>query len=184
MSTIGKIAPVLFEDDDFAIVNRKLFDQYVEYRIHGYHSSRAFGRVFGEDNQDGHTHLRIECLEHSTYYRTKFAQRLKDIKNDDLWGAKKSLNGLLSIARDPFAKDAVRLNAIKELNVMMGITVVDENGKTKAGRTLSDFYRQKKMAPRTIQDLLAGDTDMKPEATDDSAAQSLPDANNIPANGF
>jgi len=138
---IEKKPPFLFATEEFAIVHRDLFDQYIEYRIHGYHTSTAFKRVFGAENYDGNAHIRIENMEHNPYYKSRFAQRLNEVKTTELWNTKISLNELLSSARNPFAKDSVRLNAIKELNIMCGITVVDESGKTKAGRSLEDFYR-------------------------------------------
>lgn len=137
---IDKRPPFLFADESFAIVHKDLFDQFIEYRIHGYHSSVCFKRVFGAENYDSNAHMRIENLEHNPYYKRRFAQRLEEVKTSELWNTKISINELLSSARNPFAKDSVRLNAIKELNVMCGITVVDESGKTKAGRSLEDFY--------------------------------------------
>ncbi|USE80765.1 hypothetical protein NDR89_13500 [Cupriavidus gilardii] len=46
------------------------------------------------------------------------------------------------ISDDVTLKESVRLAAMKEPNVIWGITVVDEAGKTKAGRSLEDVYRQ------------------------------------------
>jgi deoxyribodipyrimidine photolyase-like uncharacterized protein len=171
MSAMEKIAPYLFEDANFAIAHKAAVDQYIEYRLHGHHTSRAFSRVFGENNQDAQTHLRIEALEHSAYFKQRFNARLKESKVDELWDTKKSVHSLLSMARDVFAKDSVRLNAIKELNVLCGITVVDENGKTKQGRTLADFYRSPRMAPRALPTPgAANTTDVAPSATGDVPA--------------
>jgi hypothetical protein len=142
MSSIdeGLVPPKMFGDQKFAEMNRDIFDKYVEYRVRGYHSHVAFRRVFGEDYMDSVSHIRIEMTEHNPYYQAKFKQRLEQIKIDELWEAKTAVHELISMARNPFAKDSTRLNAMKELNILVGITVVDENGKTKAGRSLADFY--------------------------------------------
>jgi hypothetical protein len=134
------VSPSHFGDEDFAIANKKYFDAYVEYRVRGYHKHVAFRRVFGGDYMDDHAPQRIEMMEHNPYFRTNFAKRLKEIKVEELWEAKTAINELLGLARDPFAKDTTRLNAMKELNVLVGITVTDESGKTRAGRSLKDFY--------------------------------------------
>jgi hypothetical protein len=134
------VQPSHFGDRDFAEANRQYFDPYVEYRVRGYHPHVAFRRVFGEDYMDSNAPQRIEMAEHNPYFRERFATRLKEIKIEELWNEKTSIHELLSLARNPFAKDTTRLNAAKELNILIGITVTDENGKTKKGRDLSDFY--------------------------------------------
>lgn len=131
------IAPKAFADEAFAELNSEAFDMYVEYRVKGHHAQTSFIKVFGEDTR---SHLICEYIEHNPYYQRKFKQRLKDIKIEELWDAKMAVNELLATIKNPYFKDSTRLNAIKELNILIGITVVDENGKTKAGRSLADFY--------------------------------------------
>ena len=135
------VPPKQFGLVSFAEANAEVFNAYVEYRVKGYHSHVAFRRVFGEDYMDSVSHIRIEMVEHNDYFRAQFARRLKEIKVEELWETKTALHELLSLARNPFAKDTTRLNAMKELNILVGIVVVDENGKTKAGRSLDDFYK-------------------------------------------
>ena len=148
---IEKHAPFLFAEESFAIVHRELVNQYIAYRVHGYHNSTAFRRVFGAENYDSNSHLRIENLEHNPYYRREFARQLKAIQVEELWNTKIALNELLGMARNVFAKDTSRLAAMKELNIMCGITVTDENGKTKAGRSLDDFYKMANAEPKPEQ---------------------------------
>jgi hypothetical protein len=126
-----------FADLDFAELNSEAFDAYIEYRVKGQHAQSAFVRVFGEDT---HSHIICEYIEHNPYYHRQFKKRLKEIKVEELWNDKMAISELLATARNPYFKDSTRLNAIKELNILIGITVVDENGKTKQGRSLSDFY--------------------------------------------
>jgi ASC-1-like (ASCH) protein len=136
-----RYAPSEFGTIEFAADNKQHIKKYIEYRVHGYHPHVAFRRVFGEENMCSQSHVSIELLEHNEYYKEHFERRLKEIKIEDLWNTKTSIHELLSMTRNVFAKDTTRLNAMKELNVLVGITVVDENGKTKAGRSLDDFYR-------------------------------------------
>jgi hypothetical protein len=141
-TTIPLATPKMFGDVKFAELNADLFNAYAEYRVKGYHSHVAFRRVFGEDYMDPVSHVRIEMIEHNEYHKARFNKRLKEIKTEELWDAKVALNELLSMARNPFAKDSTRLNAMRELNILVGIVIVDENGKTKAGRSLADFYQK------------------------------------------
>lgn len=136
---MDNILPITFKDPDFAELNHEAFDAYIEYRVKGHHASVAYRRVFDEHSQ---AHLITEYIEHNPYYKAKFAQRLKDLKASDLWDEKIAVHELLSTARNPFFKDSTRLQAMKELNILTNITIVDENGKTKAGRKLMDFYAE------------------------------------------
>ena len=134
--------PSCFADETFVRANEGLVAKYVEYRVKGYPEQMAFLRVFGSDYKDGALAQRIDNLEHNVVYRKMFDTRLRDIPLEELWNARLSVQELLTIARSWFAKDATRLAAMRELNVLCGITVIDENGKTKAGRRLEDFYTQ------------------------------------------
>lgn len=132
-----------FADPEFIDLNRPFFERYVELRVRGFGSRVSFVKIFGTDNYgspaDGYK--RCNDIEESDFYKERFELRLKEITTGELWNTKQTMHELLSIVRDDSARDATRLNAVKELNVLCGITIVDENGKTKAGRTLADFYK-------------------------------------------
>jgi hypothetical protein len=134
--------PSFFADETFVRANEGLVAKYVEYRVKGYPDQMAFLRVFGSDYKDQYLHQRIDNLEHNVVYRKMFDERLKTIPVDELWNARISLQELLNIARSWFAKESTKLAAMRELNVLCGITVIDEQGRTKAGRRLEDFYTQ------------------------------------------
>jgi hypothetical protein len=142
--------PKVFGERSFAELNSDLITQYVEYRIHGQHPHVAFRRVFGEDYMDSVSHVRIELLEHNPYFKEHFARRLSEVKIDDLWNTRIAINGLMAMSRNPYAKDSTRLNAMRELNILTNIVVVDENGKTKAGRSLDDFYEKVAENAKTV----------------------------------
>lgn len=132
-----------FGDDDFIKLNEEYFKQYVEYRVHGFPANTAFLRVFGreywgETPQEGWGH--IEAIEHTDWYHTTFNARLKEIPTENLFNAKLAMHLYLQTVRSPDSSNREKTNAVKELCVLTGVTIVDENGKTKVGRTLDDFY--------------------------------------------
>lgn len=144
MKPYNDIQATTFAEREFARNNVEQFDAYIEYRVRGYHMSTAFNRVFGEHNK---AHLCCEYLEHNDYYHWKFKQRLNEVKASDLWDEKIAIHELLSTVRNPFFKDSTRLQAMKELNILTNIVIVDENGKTKS-RTLAELYGElKKQIP-------------------------------------
>lgn len=130
-----------------ALHNHEIFDAYVELRLHGFHSTIAFRQAFidcdgmARRDADNLFYERVNYVEFNPYVTGKLRDRIAQVKASELWNTNIALHEILALARDPVAKDATRLNAMKELNVLVGITVVDENGKTKAGRSLEDFYR-------------------------------------------
>lgn len=141
MSFEYAVPPFKFSDETFLTQHMDMFLDYVGYRVQGMFSSDAFRRVFGEENAKGtQAHERVINLEHSPLFRNTFKAALEGSKVSELWNTKTSIHELLSLVRNPYTKDATRLSAAKELNVLVGITVVDENGKTKAGASLNDFY--------------------------------------------
>jgi len=138
-----------FAEPKFIEMNRPYFDRYVDMRVRGYSAHQAFLRVFGPDNWPDQMrgYARLEAIESTDYYQERFELILKAIPFDELWNVKISINQLLCTVRSQLAKDSTRLNAAKELNILCGIVVVDENGKTKAGRTLEDFYKRESVKP-------------------------------------
>lgn len=140
ITTTRILPPIYFRDENFAERNISIITEYADYRVLGWNPERAFCRVFGTAYADYFLEARIQALEHNVVYRKVFAAKFGATKLDDMFDAKTSVYELLSLVNNPFTKDTTRLTAIKELNIMFGITVIDENGKTRAGKTLSEFY--------------------------------------------
>lgn len=125
----------------FALTNAETFDKYIKLRVHGVHSAQAFRNTFPHEWYDGSNGpSRVSAVEFNPYVISRLRDAIAVINPSELWNPRISVHEMLSLARDPFAKDSSRLGAMKELNIMLNITVVDENGKTKAGRSLDDFY--------------------------------------------
>lgn len=132
-----------FATPEFIEDNKSFYDKYIALRVQGYDPRTAFLRVFGAEHMpDGAQAIdrRLEGIEATNYFNTHFNAALEATPVSQMWHPKRALNELLCVVRGPYVKDSTKLNAIKELNIMVGIVIVDENGKTKAGRSLSDFY--------------------------------------------
>lgn len=120
--------------------NEQLFIEYAKLRVHGIHPSIAFRRVWGEEFWDSFSQARIYAVESTEIYIHNFRSILLATPIKELWNDKLSVHKLLSIANNVFDKGSTQLRAIQELNVLVGITIVDENGKTRKGSSMSDFY--------------------------------------------
>lgn len=129
-----------FRDEDFAQRNLVAVAEYAGYRALGVNAERAFLRTFGTDYADPHLTSRIEALEHNVIYRRAFLEAFSKVKVGEMWDVKMAAWEYLQLVNNPFVKDSTRLSAIKELNVLFGITVVDDTGRTRAGRGLKEFY--------------------------------------------
>lgn len=130
-----------FRDQVFANANIGLVSDYADYRVMGWNPERAFIRVFGTDYGDMHLFARIEALEHNLVYRQVFAKRFGATPLSRMFSVKHAIWHWLSLLNNPFVKETVRAKAIDSLQVIYGITVVDEAGNTKVTRSLDDFYR-------------------------------------------
>ncbi|WP_456282499.1 hypothetical protein M1D55_14935 [Cupriavidus sp. JZ107] len=141
MSTIARIPASEFGDPEFGKLNVDYFLEYVTYRVHGYSAQLAFLRVFGQENALHNGHLKIQEIEHNPWVRESLKRRLHEAKNSGLWNEKIATWELLAILRDPAAKHSTRIAAVKELNILHSITIVDEKGNTGRGMSLDEFYR-------------------------------------------
>lgn len=130
-----------FRDQGFANDNIGLISDYADYRVMGWNPERAFIRVFGTDYGDMHLFARIEALEHNIVYRQVFAKRFGATPLSRMFSVKHAIWHWLSLLNNPFVRETVRAKAIDSLQVIYGITVVDEAGTTKATKSLDDFYR-------------------------------------------
>lgn len=130
-----------FADERFALNNKALFDEFIELTVRGVDIASALRLTFGECMlADSEAHGRVWGIQRNPYYKKQFALRLKAIPTNEMWNPKLAVHNLVKLALDPSAKDSARINAMKELNVITGITIVDENGQTKIGRSMDDFY--------------------------------------------
>jgi hypothetical protein len=131
-----------FKGSEFVEAFKPQLDKYILLRVAGRSSRAALRVAFGEEYAN---HLNaqsyVDHIECTMYYMRAFKQALAAMPLDQLWNKKIAIHRLLALAEDPSVKDNVCAMAVKELNVLLGITLVEENDKPRQGRTLADFYK-------------------------------------------
>lgn len=137
----SEIPPYLYGKEDFARVHQSLYVKYIQYRLHGYHPQIAFRRVFGDAATNHNFHVKAEAMESNPVVIHNLRIAIRDTNTAELWDEKIAIHDLLEMARNVYEKGNVRLAAMKELNVLCGITVTDEKGNTKRGMTLDEYYK-------------------------------------------
>lgn len=134
--------PSDFVSETFAFNNRQIFDEVIALRVQGASMHVAYRMVLGEEYNDNMATARVYAMEQNPYFKREFKFKLESTPFTELWNPKTAVHELLSLVRDKWAKESARLSAMKELNVIANITIIDESGKTRAGRKLSDFYAE------------------------------------------
>lgn len=130
-----------FENEHFALNNKGMFDEFIALTVRGVDEYQAMRLVFGDNVMgDQQGVARIYGLKRNPYYKREFPKQLDSVPLGEMWNPRIAIHQLVKLVRNEMAKDTARLAAIKELNVMTGITVMDEAGNTKMGRSLDDFY--------------------------------------------
>jgi hypothetical protein len=171
--TTNILGPQYFRNEQFALDNLEIVSEYADYRVAGYSAERAFLRVFGTDYADLYLDRRIEALEHNIVYRKVFAEKFGQTQPSQMWDAKMAVYELLSLANNGMTKCSTKLAAIKELNILLGVTVVDDKGITRAGSSLDDFYKNSHAAKQ------AAETGRHPEPGTDAARAYVEDSDEI-----
>lgn len=138
-SATAKSEPI----DDKLRKQMDLLDRYVLCRLTGASPVMA-ARYVGVDVAEAYSWS--NNAEVSKYVRKGIKDGLENIDLKGLWNVKMAVWTLLNMVNDDGVRDSVRLNAVKELNVLMDITYTDERGNTQR-RGLSDFYAETEPKP-------------------------------------
>ena len=119
--------------------------RYIHLRAIGKTSIAALTGSFGVDyTMAMNPWAYIDLIETSDAYLSGLTAAVDNMKDEQLWSAETSARVLYSIATDETAKRGERIAAAKELNVMYGITIVDDKGNTRAGvMSVEDLFRLK-----------------------------------------
>ena len=140
-----------FKGNEFVEAFKTQLDKYIFLRVAGRSSRAALRVAFGEDYAN---HLNaqsyIDHIECTMYYMRAFKQALVATPIDQLWNKKIAIHRLLSLTEDPMVKENICAMALKELNILLGITV-EENDKLKPRRTLADFYKSTRLEHAPIE---------------------------------
>jgi hypothetical protein len=125
------IDPWEFADPDFHRNNAPFIDAYVKMRARNVPARQALTRVFGAQHGDSLVHARIINLEGTDAYCSALERAIHGPNGfTGEWTAKQAVWQLRELANDPNASVAARNGAIRELNLLTKITVM-EDGQTK-----------------------------------------------------
>lgn len=148
-------SPRDFANYEFAIECYDCFDRYIELRIFGVHREIAIIDAFEMIScgaSIANAHQLAIAAETNQYFKHNFKQRLAATRTSEFWDTNKSVNHLLCMLEDENVRDTVRFAAIRELNVMFGITIIDEHGNTRRGMSLDDFYKLESAKAPSVDD--------------------------------
>ena len=139
------IAPIdTFRNDRIETHHAASVQRYIVLRVIGHKAIAALSSAFGPSYaMSMQAHTIIDLIETSDYYMRGFARGAaeRDKIDSPLWNAMAAARVLISIATDETAKRAERIAAAKELNVLYGITIIDEKGNTRRGLTLDELLK-------------------------------------------
>lgn len=125
---------------------RQFHAHYKEYArlraTKGMYRTIALRRAFGEAFNGPDAETMCYLVESTDLYADAYRHFLTKTPMSEMWNDRISVQRLLEMANNPFDRSgASTMKAIQELNVLIGITIVDENGKTRKGGSMADFYR-------------------------------------------
>ncbi|PLZ01961.1 hypothetical protein CY652_13100 [Burkholderia sp. WAC0059] len=141
--------PDTFRNEVIAHYHNDALLRYVNLRADGHTSIAALVGAFGSDYaMTMHPFIYINLIETSDAYKRTLVAAVAAKKDNPLWDAETSARVLFSIATDETAKRAERIAAAKELNVLFGITIIDDKGNTRrGGLTVEDLLKITPSAP-------------------------------------
>lgn len=142
-----------FKNEYIVAHHKEALLRYVKLRAEGHTSIAALTGAFGHEYaMTMNPFAYINLIETSDAYKRTLVAAVADKKDNPIWDAQQAARVLFSIATDESAKRAERIAAAKELNVLFGITIIDDKGNTRIGEhTLDDLFRLKAQATSAAQ---------------------------------
>ncbi|WP_053525706.1 hypothetical protein [Burkholderia cenocepacia] len=140
--------PRKFADDDWLFPElTSNVDAFVDMYVKGIPRDVAVIRAFEmikHGRHLGNADALAAALLSVPSVAAKIAARIRESKPDELWHARLSAHKLLQIVMDDRHRESSRLNAIAQLNVLLGITEIADTGQQKlVDRSLADFYARR-----------------------------------------
>jgi len=163
-----------FRNPEFIREYRPLFARYLDMRVAGKPARSAFLQCFGAGYFDQWFLGRIEALEGGEHFQAQLEKKRAEADLTKVFDLKDAVYGWLDIIHNPETRDSSRVAALKELQVLYGMTMIDANGNTRAGKVLADFYKESDRAkPITSAtgDLHAEPGSPEAKAFEDSATE-------------
>lgn len=142
--------PHTFRNEIIERYHAESLARYIGLKAKGHSSIAALIGAFGHDFARSMNPFEyISYIETSDAYARGYVTAVAAIATP-LWDAEKATRVLFSIATDETAKRAERIAAAKELNVLFGITIIDDKDNTRRGGvTLDDLLKMTPSAPGT-----------------------------------
>ena len=116
--------------------NAAMLDKYVKLRILGH---PPFMAAAGAEVPIEISEEYARLAELNDDFISMFKSGLDGLEDSCGWSRKVSIIRLMETVNDPYAKRSDKTNAIKELNMLVGITAIDDNGRTVIP-SLKDFF--------------------------------------------
>ena len=118
------------------VANAAMLDKYVKLRLLGHPPfMAAAGAEVPIDIADEYSRL----AEVNDDFLSAFTSGMEQLEDACGWSRKVAMLRLQETVNNPYAKHADKTNAIKELNVLAGVTAIDDKGRTVIP-TLKDFF--------------------------------------------
>ncbi|WP_186080035.1 hypothetical protein [Burkholderia gladioli] len=135
----------LFGDDDYIRQTIQPFvRKYARLRAHAMEAGTAFISTFKLSINDDRWPLKKQALESTEFYAAMFKEEFSKVKAEDLLNPKSALFKYMEIVNCRKTNGASKVAALKEAALIAGVTVIDEDGKVKAGASLNEFYQSVK----------------------------------------
>lgn len=126
---------------------KRIYDIYVDHQMRGCAPVEAALRVHVPEE---HVSKWVRTAESDPYVIERKRAALKALDAKTAWSAETAVVHLLRLVENPYEKGTVKLRAIDRLNVLLGITIIDEKGNTRrGGLTLDDLLKMTPSAPGT-----------------------------------
>ena len=134
--------PQTFRNDVIVKHHAEPLARYIHLKANGKTSIAALTGAFGPDYAATMNPFEyINLIETSDAFMHGLPVAVAKMTDSPLWDAEQAARVLFSIATDESAKRAERIAAAKELNVLFGITIIDDKGNTRSRITLDDLLK-------------------------------------------
>ncbi|REG57616.1 hypothetical protein B0G80_0240 [Paraburkholderia sp. BL6669N2] len=140
--------PRNFADEDWLFPDlAKNVDSFIDLYVKGIPRDAAVIRAFEMIRYGkylGNADMLALALLSVQSIAAKVTERIKASNPEDLWHSRLAAHKLLQIVMDDRNRESARLNAIGQLNMLLGITEMTESGQQKLiDKSLADFYQRR-----------------------------------------
>ena len=136
MAAEGNEMTPLTQKQISASVNMEMLTRYTELRVMGHTPYMAAkGAEVPYDMLEEYTNL----AETNPTFIALYKEMVAKLDEECGWSRKVSILRLMETINDPYAKRSDKTNAIKEINMLVGITAIDDKGRTILP-SLKDFF--------------------------------------------